>query len=131
MADWRKIIHDGIVGVQVKDAKVKISCVDKAIGTDVYSAINSHYSELGIDSPKNDTHGINYKDFTMKFASSIKAQEAAEIINAIRNDSSLGSILDNAPQISKTSDGRVLNMIIIVGAISVAVLLAIVFLLKR
>ena len=83
--NWKKLIKDGILGVDIysKD-QVKITCRSKEDGAEVYSAINSHYEDLG-GSPKSVVKGTSYKDFRLKYSSSAKAKEVKEILDEIRN----------------------------------------------
>ena len=86
MADWKSAIKSGILGVNANKDQVKITCRSKEDGAEVYSALNSHYEDLGISVPKKVVKGLNYKDFTLNYSSTVKAKEVAEALNSIIND---------------------------------------------
>ena len=94
MADWNKIIKTGILSVELKAKKVKITCNSKEDGAEVYKAISSNYATMGVSVPERTNKGLlNYKDFTLVFSSKIAAQEMADALNAIINDSSISTSL--------------------------------------
>ena len=98
--NWKKLIKDGILGVDIyqKD-QVKITCRSKADGEDVYNVINSHYEELG-GAPKKVVKGLNYKDFTLNYSSTVKAKEVKEILDEIRNSDFTKKPEDDTPSSS-------------------------------
>ena len=83
MADWRKIIKDAVVATEVNNKKVKVKCTDRGSREEVYSIINSHYSELDIN-PKNVSGASSGSNFTMKFDSSVEAKAFKDTIDAIK-----------------------------------------------
>lgn len=124
--DWKKIIKTGIVSVELKDKKVKITCNSKEDGAEVIKAINSNYATMGVSVPKRINKGLNYKNFTLVFSSTIAAQEMADALNAIINDPSISTSmlsLDEYPSDGGSDSGN--STPIIIAAVAGVVILGI------
>lgn len=88
MADWRKIIKDGVLSTELcgwKDRDVKIHCYDKNIGDEVYKAITTHEGELSIAPKKYSGASSNRKNFTVEFDSEAKSKAFRETLSEIMN----------------------------------------------
>ncbi len=88
MADWRKIIKDGVSSTELcgwKDRDVKIHCYDKNIGDEVYKAITTHEGELSIAPKKYSGASSNRKNFTVEFDSEAKSKAFRETLSEIMN----------------------------------------------
>ncbi len=133
---WKSSIKSGILGVNATNDQVKITCRSKEDGAEVYSAINSHYENLGISAPEKVVKGLNYKDFTLKYSSTVKAREVVDALNSVINDPAIAGAPAAAydtesPVATVASSGSNKKAIIIAAVVGVLVLVgALVFVYK-
>ena len=78
------ILKQYIEGIERKgDKKVKITCVDKTAGEEIYHIISSHGKTLSGGVIKALYNGTNFKDFTLKMDSEEHADTLADNLQSI------------------------------------------------